>query len=649
MTHRIHRTFIIALALALPIAALADVNGTATISSGSDFSFDNGTSTSSGGDIKFSGTSITVVGSAKLYDLGPVGSAGYSEFPPSDLSFLSSEFSTAPINGGSLAANEVFAVHTNGGNYATVLIVSVSSSSLKLQYDAAGSTVTGGTPTPTVTAVLDAGSYTQNIAQGSVFVVKGSDLSPSGIGTNGLLSTAYPLPQSSNGVSINIAPASGGSGTPAYIVYLFNSSGVNQLAAILPSTISPGNYNLTVANGGASSQAFPITVVARKPGLVTQDSTGNGLVVAQNYVSTAELDINRFTKGSQNGSTISPAYPGQTLIVWLTGMGPVPFADNTAPDAGQGYDFTKNGATVVVYVGGMAITPFYGGRAPCCAGEDQIDVTLPDNVPTGCTVAFQISVNGILSQPTFISIAPSASASACVLSGFTTAQLQAFDNGATITTGSFSLFQEASSVTGLGSFTVGEASGGFVQFTGFELAGAPGGAGSGTLPSACTVTQIPVPSNNLQTIAIGTGTSLDAGAVTLTGPSGSGLSNAALTETSDVYSLTFQGEGSTINGNLVAGAYTVNGAGGTGIGKFNATVTMPAPFTVTNLPTAVNRSAGLTLNWTGGNSSDFVGIYGSATNAVNGVQTGASFLCYTTAGAGVPIRSPPRFCSNFRR
>ena len=54
--------------------------------------------------------------------------------------------------------NEVFAVHTNGGNYATVLIISVSGSTLKLQYDAAGATVSGGTPTPSVSAVLDAGS-----------------------------------------------------------------------------------------------------------------------------------------------------------------------------------------------------------------------------------------------------------------------------------------------------------------------------------------------------------------------------------------------------------------------------------------------------------------------------------------------------------
>lgn len=89
-----------------------------------------------------------------------------------------------------------------------------------------------------------------------------------------------------------------------------------------------------------------------------------------------------------NGTAISPAHPGQTLIAWLTGMGGVPFADNNAPNGGNGYDFTQHGVTVQAVVGGTVITPFYAGRAPCCAGEDQIDFTLPSNIPTGCTVEF---------------------------------------------------------------------------------------------------------------------------------------------------------------------------------------------------------------------------------------------------------------------
>ncbi|HEV2448006.1 MAG TPA: hypothetical protein VGS58_18880, partial [Candidatus Sulfopaludibacter sp.] len=313
---------------------------------------------------------------------------------------------------------------------------------ITLTFTGAGSITTGGTggggggggaTSPTITAVLDAGSYTKNIAQGSIFVVKGSNLSASGF-----TQLSFPLPTTSGGVKITFTPASGGSGTDAYLVYLYNQSGVNQLAAVLPSTVATGNYNVTVTNNGAASTPFSVTVVQRKLGLITQDSTGTGLAVVQNYISATQLDVDRFTTGSISGITISPAIPGQVLIAWATGMGPVSGGDNTAS---PGFDFTKNGVNVQVIVGGMSIAPLYAGRAPGLAGADQINFQLPSNIPTGCAVSFQVSVNGTLSNPGFIAIAPDASSSACVMPGFTAQQLQNFDQGGTYTVGAFSLTQ----------------------------------------------------------------------------------------------------------------------------------------------------------------------------------------------------------------
>jgi uncharacterized protein (TIGR03437 family) len=630
MTHRIYSTCAVVLALALPVTILADATGTPTISSGSDFSFDNGTSSSSGGDIKFTGTSITFVGSAGGLDAGGGGTTTYNALSSSLIAEYGSEaslFTSTPISGSSLAVNEVIVVKTNGGNFAKMLITAVSSSQLKIQYDAVGSTVTGGTPTPGISSVLDAGSYTPNIAEGSVFVVRGSNLSPA----NQDITPSFPLPQASNGVSITFTPASGGTGTNAYILYLLNESSVNQLAAILPSTVAPGNYNVTVTNGTTSSP-YNVQVVASKPGLITYDGSGNGLALIQNYVSASELDINRYTTGNVNGYSISPAKPGQTLVIYLVGLGPIPTPDNQPAPADN---FLSNGATVFVYVGGVQLTPFYAGRTPGSAGLDQIDVTLPANIPTGCTVELHITENGVASQSTYLSIGPNASATACVLSGYTTSQLQGFDNGQTLTFGGFSLGQELESVPSLGSTTYGYLDGGFTEYLGSEIAGAASSIiGSTGLPTGCTVVQIPTPTPTVP-VATGVGIPLDAGTVTLNGPSSSGLSNTALTETSNVYSLSFGSQFTTVpNGNLAPGTYTLNGAGGANVGKFTATLTIPALLTVTNMPTVVNRSSGLTLNWTGGNSSDFVYIEGSAENIVKGAETGAVFICYTTAGPG---------------
>jgi uncharacterized protein (TIGR03437 family) len=517
-------------------------------------------------------------------------------------------------------------------------------SNLTLSFSGAGTVTTGGggpvgPAAPTITAVLDAGSYTANIAQGSIFVVKGSEMSASGYNPFG-----FPLPTSSGGVRITFTPASGGSGTDAYLVYTYNLSGVNQLAGLLPSTVPTGSYRVTVTNNsGAVSAPFTAQVVQRKLGLITQDSSGSGLAAVQNYISASQLDLDRFTTGTIPGTaiTISPARPGQVLIAWATGMGPVSGGDNTAS---PGFNFAANGVNVQVIVGGMSITPAYAGRAPYLAGADQINFTLPANVPTGCTVPFQVSVNGALSNPTFIAIAPDASANACALAGYTTAQLQNFDQGGTYTAGGFSLTQLSLTDPQSGTVKFNTAGGSFTRYSGFQLAALA--ARSQSSSDACQVFHV-VGSQDQLTV-IGGGTNLDAGAITLNGPSGSNISNQALKQDAENnnYSLTLGTDGLPSGipglggtGTIVAGTYTLAGAGGTGVGRFNASITLGSPLTITGgLPSTVTRSAGLPLNWTGGNATDVVQIFGYS-GATTGSGASATvdaweFSCTTTAGKG---------------
>jgi hypothetical protein len=378
--------------------------------------------------------------------------------------------------------------------------------------------------------------------------------------------------------------------------------------------------------------------------VISQDSSGSGLAVIQNYISATELDVDRFTTGAVSGVTISPAKPGQPLIAWATGLGPVTGGDNTAS---AGFNFEANGVNVQVIVGGMSITPAYAGRAPGLAGADQINFTLPANVPTGCTISFQISVNGVLSTGTFLSIAPSASANACVAPGLTTSQLQNLDNGGTLTSGGFELEHFSDSIilptVGNVTETIAAVAGGFTQVTGFQLASY---SAVTFQPGACYVTQTSAASQSTTTTTpVATTTSvayLDAGAITLNGPNGSNITNAALTESSNIYSLSIslQAAGITIppaeagipNASIVSGTYTLKGAGGKDVGPFNASLNLGTLLTITGgLPAAVTRNSGLTLNWTGGNSTDVVEIFGLSGASSTGIAT---FGCITTAGAG---------------
>jgi uncharacterized protein (TIGR03437 family) len=481
------------------------------------------------------------------------------------------------------------------------------------------------TPVPTIASVTDGASYTANVAEGSFFTVWGSNLAPSSSGL-----TNFPRPQTLNGVTVTFTPVGGGTGTNAYLIYI----GTGQINALLPSTVPVGTYNVTVTNGTVSAPV-QTQVVASKAALFTQDQSGTGLAVVFNYISQSENDVNRLTTGNYNGSLSSPATPGQTLVAWGTGIGPYQAGDNTA---GISHDFSKS-ETITAIVGGVSIPVAFAGLNGY-AGEDQINFTLPANVPTGCSVTLQISVAGVLSAVTSISIAP-AGATACVQTGYTTQQLVALDQGGIITRGSFTLDHGVTTDPESGTVRADSISGVFSQTSGFQLSSSSGIQNTTLANSGgCIVSRTIITSN---TVTAGHSTAFDAGTVTLTGPSGTNLNNQQLTEISNTYLYTIGGSGSGYpgqgNGSILAGTYTLTGAGGIDVGPFSTSITIGPPLTLNNpLPTTVTESAGLTLNWTGGNGADVVQIQGTSGTTTgtgaNLTSTSTGFLCTTTAGQG---------------
>jgi uncharacterized protein (TIGR03437 family) len=647
------RTFLtIALfALAMGIAAADTINTTLTVSgSGSVGSTVNATGT---------GSLSNVTGASNGTFTATLSFTSLDQSMKNFLAPFSINFSNGIVNGqlsipvtilttssGSVTGSATITGGTGAyagwtGTFATLTGTGgLSGTSLSLNFSGAGTVNTSGggstTATPIITTVASAADYSTSIAQGSLFIVKGSNLSG-----NGLVQTSFPLPPNSGGSTITFTPLQGGTGTQAFIIYTYNQSGTNQIAAVLPSTIATGTYNVTATYNNVTSAPFVATVVQRHPALFSQDSSGTGLAVVQNFISATQYDINRFTTGSVSGVTISPAHPGQAIIAWGTGLGPITSGDNAAAPGGD------LGLTVQVTVGGTNITPAYAGRAPGLASVDQIVFTLPSNITTGCTVPLKVSVNGTTSASTFISIAP-AGATACVSPNFTTAQLQNFDNGATITTGGFSMYQITETVPSLGTIKADQIGGGFTTYSGFQLAAIPPQTTSSTTSGSCTIIQVQGTSSQLVS---GSGTGLDAGKVTLTGPSGSNLTNQQLSETSNTYFYQIGEEGVPAgtpginNGKIVAGSYTLSGAGGKDVGSFNATITLGTPLTVTGgLPATVTRSAGLPLAWTGGNSGDLVeiiGYSGSTTGTgATAITNATEFVCLTTAGAGGFTVSP---------
>jgi uncharacterized protein (TIGR03437 family) len=485
---------------------------------------------------------------------------------------------------------------------------------------------------PVITAVLDAGGYTPNIAQGSMFVVKGNGLCSS---SAALSPTPYSK-ASWNGVKVTLTPTLGGGGTDAYMVYTTpktdttDNPGDSQLAAILPSTLPIGSYNVTVSYGGATSAGFVTSVVAHKFGVMSADSSGAGTALMQNYVSASQYDSNRYTSGTVGGNTVSPAHPGQLVIVWGTGLGPIS-SDDGMPATGP-IDL-RGSVDVKAIVGGTTIqVDSYAGRTSY-PGLDAVYFTLPGSVTTGCLVPLQVSVGGVLSNSTYIAIAPTG-ATSCTDPILSTDTLYKLDQGGTLRMGTLVLTQTSYQTTynGLAVSGISEQfNGGFMKYDGSQLAAAK------TLLNTTNTCQVYHRAGTSTSIMFGASSlTLDAGsALTLKLASGDTVSipedTTAKTYTKTLSTVINLGGYYIGTPVMTAGAYQVQGTGGTDIGPFTAQVTLGTPLSPAALPTSITRSSGMTLTWTGGTADDIVEILGMAgVMTSKNVYDGYGFVCTTT-------------------
>jgi uncharacterized protein (TIGR03437 family) len=268
--------------------------------------------------------------------------------------------------------NNIFAVHTNGGNYAAVAVTAQSGSSITLQFV----TFAGAAPTrPTITAVLNnyglipAGFTNSGIAPGTLFIIQGYGLASA---TSGLQSTTpgSVLPTTLNGTSVAVTVGS------VTVAPAFYYASANQLDLVLPSGTPVGaalvTTFLTVTYNSQTSAPFYFNVVTSALGFAAYYGTGSGLAHAQ--------DLNY---GYYNYGNSIP--PNTTIRLIGSGLGadPDPARDTqyVTPSAADAIN-----ALAHVYIGGIDAPIFYQGPEGY-PGLDEIDITIPATAPTGCFIS----------------------------------------------------------------------------------------------------------------------------------------------------------------------------------------------------------------------------------------------------------------------
>ncbi len=471
---------------------------------------------------------------------------------------------------------------------------------------------------PVVNSVLNPASYAlpgmpnYGIAQGGLLVAFGTGLGPGGYNAV----SAFPLQKTLNGISIRVTVASTTVDCLPMNSYGAGSS-ATQVVALLPSNTPVGDGTLVLTYNGQAGAPAPIKVVQRAFGATAVNAGGSGPAV----ITDAGYQVRLVTQSAR---------PGQDVILWGTGLGPI----NADETVGAPFHDMQEEANISVYVGGMQVEIDYAGRAPSAAGLDQINFKVPQGV-LGCYVPLVVTVNGVASNWTTMPVANSNGACSDP-NGLSDAELAAAQGRGSLRLGSVDLLRTAftTAMEGFGTLTMTTdmAVAMFVRYDYAALIAAQGLGGYSTV-GACVVSQFTGEGASDPVVPAG----LDPGAqLSLTGPGGVRAIPGVAGQRGDYGATLGQDMGFGMpNLFLAPGFYTATGPGGADVGPFNATMTVPQALNWTNQAsiTSVNRTRPLQVTWTGGPPGGVVFIMGSSAISTP-LQAGASFVCLAQSNAG---------------
>jgi uncharacterized protein (TIGR03437 family) len=470
---------------------------------------------------------------------------------------------------------------------------------------------------PNVTSVVNGASYippglpNAGIAQGGIFIVFGGGIGPANLT---FAARAFQSSTVSNtSVSVTVA------GTTVNALMYYTSA--SQLAALLPSNTPTGTGSITVTYNGQASNAAPITVVANNLGIFTigSDGQGPGIVTYPDY---SLVSANQDAQCGGPNTFCGAAKPGDTLILWATGLGPV--SGDDASGAGLGKNMPD--IPLTVWLGGVQAPVAYQGRSGCCVGEDQIVFTVPNNAPTGCAVPLLVQIGNQISNNTVMPVAIGSRNCTPTNPAFASVSVEQAVIAGPVSFGDISVSTDPNSSG------TGYQDNAHFQFARI-LTYTPG-----TQPFFVSYVDDQPPGtcivfNDVNEDSINTPFSsvanLDAGSsFTVMGPKGS----VPVTGTPGKFNATLSAAGTF----LVPGAYAITGAGGPDVGPFTAALTIPAWPTLASPLTnnlTVTRSNGMTVTWAGNGSTGNVVIQvAAATDST--YNFGANATCRAPASAG---------------
>ncbi|MDA1234671.1 MAG: hypothetical protein O3A53_07710 [Acidobacteria bacterium] len=206
-------------------------------------------------------------------------------------------------------------------------------------------------PSISASGVVDAASFRAAIAPGGLASLFGTELA--GVTA---AATSLPLPTTLAGVRVQVA------GVDAPLLFV----SPRQINFQIPLEAAIGSAPIVAITGTVQSAPQLATVVTYAPATFVNPETGRPII-----------------QRHPDGALITGenrAKPGDTLIIYVTGIGGLDVAPATGAAASDS-PLSISTVTPTVTVGGVPVEVLFAGLAPGFVGLGQINIVLPDDLP----------------------------------------------------------------------------------------------------------------------------------------------------------------------------------------------------------------------------------------------------------------------------
>ena len=183
-----------------------------------------------------------------------------------------------------------------------------------------------------------------------------------------------PLPTTLGGMQVLI----NGTAVPMFSV------APNQISAMVPFTVNGSTATVAVTSGGQQSNVVTVPVAPSSPGIfsLTSNGLGPGAILHPDYSVVSED---------------SPAHRGETVQIYLTGLGSV---SPTIPagTAAPSNPLSTVPGSLAVYVNGIQATIAFKGLAPTLVALYQVNIVIPPTVASGTVPLAILTPDGFTDQ-----------------------------------------------------------------------------------------------------------------------------------------------------------------------------------------------------------------------------------------------------------